>query len=262
MARLAEWSVLEPSGKQHRLSVDRKLLGGVGVTFDRRPLPRFDRPPDGDRYVLSVAGNLLTVVVPRSSGDQPALSVDGRPVYGTEAILTQREPAAGDAAAAGAPVSGEDFARYQLQQQRNGGASWFYWIGGASVLNSVLYAAQVEWGLVVGLGITYFIDGVAAELSGTVRTPIYAFVIDVAIASGVILIGRAARHGRLGWYVFGMAFYVLDGLLFVLVQDLLGIAVHAIALFGLLSGWRAGRALKKLEGAGPALAQGPAAGSP
>jgi hypothetical protein len=245
MARLAEWSVIEPSGKQHAVGVGRNLLG-LRVTLDRRVLQRFDQMPDADRYVASLAGHVLTVTVPRVSSDQATLAVDGRQVLGSETTLTPPEAAASSIPIA---VSGEDLARYQLIQRRNSGGAWFYWIGGASILNSLIYAAGSQWGLVVGLGFTYFIDGFASELSGTVRTPIYAVAIDLMLAGSVMLIGRAARHGRLGWYAAGMAFYLLDALLFLVGPDFLGLAVHGFALYGLFNGWRAGRALRRIESA-------------
>lgn len=245
MARIAEWNVFEASGQRHVVGVGRNLFGGLSVTFDRKSLARFDQTPEADRYLTSVTGHVLTVSAPRASSDQPTLSVDGRPVLGGETTL----PAPLTIDGAGAAITGQDLARYQLLQRRNGGGAWFYWIGGASILNSLLYAAGTQWGLVVGLGATYLIDGLATELSGTVRTPIYAFAIDVVLAASVMLIGRAARRGHLGWYAAGMVFYLLDGVLFVVVRDFLGIAVHAFALFGLLSGWRAGRALRRIESA-------------
>ncbi len=244
MAWVAEWTVLEPSGKRHRLRVGRSLFG-LAVTLDRNTVRRFDRTPDADRYVASLAGHVLTVTAPRASSDQPGLAVDGRAVLGSETTLTQ--PEAGQAAAAATPVTGADLARHQLVQRRDGGAAWFYWIGGASILNSLLYAAGTQWGLVVGLGVTYLVDGLATELSHTVRTPIYAVAIDVMLAGGILLIGRAARRGHLGWYAAGMAFFVLDGLVFVVTQDFPGLALHGFALFGLFNGWRAGRALRRIE---------------
>jgi hypothetical protein len=187
----------------------------------------------------------------RVSNDQPTLHVDGKPVLGTETTLAGPVPGAPDTT--GATVSSRDLIRFQLLQRRNNGGAWFYWIGGASILNSVLNAAGTQWGLAVGLGVTYLIDGLAEGLSNTVRTPIYAFLIDIAIAGGFLLLGRAARRGHLVWYAIGVAIYLLDGLLFVLFQDLLGIAVHAIAIFGLVSGWRGARALKQFDAPSPAL---------
>ena len=251
MARLAEWTVTEASGKQHRVFVERAPIFGTRVLLDRRRLERFDQTPESDRYVTSLAGHVLTVNTPRGSNDQPTLHVDGKPVLGTE--MTLAAPLDGAPDASGATVSSRDLLRFQLLQRRNNGGAWFYWIGGASILNSVLNAAGTQWGLAVGLGLTYLIDGLAEGLSNTVRTPIYAFLIDIAIAGGFLLLGRAARRGNLVWWAIGIALYLLDGLLFVLFQDLLGIAVHAIAIYGLVSGWRAARALKQFDAPSPAL---------
>jgi len=251
MARVAEWTVTEASGKQHRVLVDRAPIFGARVTLDRRRLERFDQTPESDRYVTSLAGHVLTVNTPRVSNDQPTLHVDGRPVLGTETTLPA--PVEGAPDSAGATVSSRDLLKFQLLQRRLNGGAWFYWIGGASILNSVLNAAGTEWGLAVGLGVTYLIDEIAKVLSTTVRTPIYAVIIDIAIAAGFLLIGRAARRGKLGWYAFGIGLYLLDGLLFVLVQDFLGMAVHAIGIYGLISGWRATRSLRQLEAPAPAL---------
>jgi hypothetical protein len=251
MAQIAEWTVTEASGRQHRVLVRRALIFGAQVTVDRRALRRFDQTPESDRFVTSIGGHVLTVVIPRVTNDQPTLHVDGKPVLGTETTLPA--PAEGATDATGAVVSGLDLLRFQLLQRRGSGGAWFYWIAGASIVNSVINAAGTQWGLAVGLGITYFIDEVAKVLSDTVRTPIYAVIIDVAIAGGFALIGRAARRGSLGWYAVGIVVYVLDGLLFVLAVDILGIAVHGIAIFGLISGWRASRSLKKVDAPAPAL---------
>jgi hypothetical protein len=251
MARLAQWTVTEATGRQHRVWVERAPLLGTRVIVDRRRVERFDQTPESDRYVTSLAGHVLTVNAPRMQSDQPTLHVDGKPVLGTETTLPA--PVEGAPDTSGGTVSNRDLVRFQLLQKRGTGGAWFYWIGGASILNSVLSAAGTQWGLALGLGVTYLIDGLAQGFSNTVRTPIYAFIIDMAIAGGFLLIGRAARRGNLGWYAVGIALYAVDGILFVLVQDFLGIAVHAIAIYGLISGWRAARSLKQLEAPTPAL---------
>ncbi len=248
MGHVAEWTVSEASGRQHHVFVDRPMLLGARVTVDRRRLDRFDQTPESDRYVTSLAGNVLTVVVPRASNDQPTLHVDGKPVLGTETTL-----AGGAIDATGATVSGRDLVRFQLLKRRGQGGAWFFWIGGASILNTILYALGTQWGLAVGLGITYLIDGLAKGTIETAPTPIYAIVIDVIIASGFLLLGRAASNGSLGWYAIGIVLYFVDGLLFVLAADVLGIAVHGLAIFWLISGWRAARSLKRVEAPVPAL---------
>jgi hypothetical protein len=251
MARIAEWTVTGASGRQHRVRVERVPLLGVRVIVDRRRIERFDQTPETDRFVTNLAGHVLTVNAARGTNDQPTLHVDGKPVLGSEATLPA--PAAGAPDASGGTVSSRDLLRFQLLQRRATGGAWFYWIGGASILNSVLNAAGTQWGLAVGLGVTYLIDEVAKELSSTLRTPIYAFIIDIALAGAFLLIGRAARRGNLGWYAVGIGLYLLDGLLFVVVQDFLGTAVHAIGIYGLISGWRAARSLKQVDAPAPAL---------
>src|SRR3989442_5009062 len=147
-AWVAEWTVLEPSRKRHRLRVGRSLFG-LAVTLDRNTVRRFDRTPDADRYVASLAGHVLTVTVPRASSDQPGLAVDGRAVLGSEATLTQ--PEAGQAAAAATPVTGEDLARHQLVQRRDGGAAWFYWIGGGSLPHLPVFTGRTPAGRFLGV---------------------------------------------------------------------------------------------------------------
>src|SRR2546426_361627 len=167
-----EWTVVEASGRRHVVGVGRNVFGGLSVSFDRKSLARFDQTPEADRYVTSVTGHVLTVSAPRASTDQPTLNVDGRPVLGSETTLSA--PLTIDAA--GAAITGQDLARYQLLQRRNGGGAWFYWIGGGSILNSVLFSARGPRGVVGWLAVTHLIAGGSRELTGTVRTPIYAFV--------------------------------------------------------------------------------------
>src|SRR5437870_13332772 len=124
MAHVAEWTITEAAGRQHRVLVDRSLLGGVRVVLDRRRLGRFDQTPESDRYVTSLASHVLTVVVPRVSNDQPTLHVDGKPVLGAETTLAA--PVAGATDATGAVVSGQDLIRFQLLQRRGSGGGWFY----------------------------------------------------------------------------------------------------------------------------------------
>src|SRR5207237_7645559 len=116
MAHVAEWTITEAAGRQHPVLVDRSLLGGLRVTVDRRKLDRFDQTPESDRYVTSIAGHVLTVVIPRVSNDQPTLHVDGQPVLGTEKTLPA--PAAGATDTTGAAVSGRDLIRVQLLERR------------------------------------------------------------------------------------------------------------------------------------------------
>ena len=243
MADLARWTLSEPSGRKHDVRVTRALFG-TRVVLDRRAVPRFDRSAQSDRYALTLAGHMVNVMVPPATSGEPMLTVDGREAIGSEIALVTAEV---QGASGAAPITGQDFARYQLLQRRNTGGAWFYWIAGASVLNSVLYAARIDWALFIGLGITQLIDGLAIALSGTVRTPVYAIIIDVLVAAGFFLFGRAARAGRLGIFAVGIVLYALDGLIFIWAEDWLALAFHGFVVFGLINGWRAARALGKLD---------------
>jgi hypothetical protein len=130
----------------------------------------------------------------------------------------------------------------QLQSRHANGANWFFWIAALSLINSVIVHAGGEWSFVVGLGITQFIDAVAAVVAveagaeaGVFATG-FAFAADLVVAGAFVLFGVLARK-RHGWaFVLGMVLYGLDGLLFLLVGDWLSIAFHVFALFGLGSG--------------------------
>ena len=66
------------------------------------------------------------------------------------------------------------------------GANWFFWIAGLSVVNSLAAFFDVEWGFIIGLGITQIVDGiawvVAEETSGGTATAIklVAFALNVS----------------------------------------------------------------------------------
>ena len=101
---------------------------------------------------------------------------------------------------------------------------------------------------------TQIIDRVAIALSHTVRTPIYAILLDILVAGIFLLFGRSARRGRLGIYALGIGVYALDGLIFIWAADWFAFAFHVFATYSLITGWLAGRALVRLERPAPAAA--------
>ena len=131
------------------------------------------------------------------------------------------------------------------------GANWFYWIAGLSIVNSVVSLAQGTLGFIVGLGVTQIVDAIArailaenTEAAGMVR--IIALGASVFFAGFFALFGWLANRGQ-GWALLvGMVLYLLDGLLFVLVQDWLSLAFHGFALYCMFQGYTALRKLKAL----------------
>ena len=129
------------------------------------------------------------------------------------------------------------------EAQLRSGASWFYWIAGLSLINSVAAFAGQPWHLAVGLGITSFIDeNVTVTLGSSGK--IVAFILDLLAAGMFILFGVFAYKGHLWAFVVGMVLFALDGLTFFSQLGLIGAAVHVIVLFFLFRGFNACRTLK------------------
>lgn len=136
----------------------------------------------------------------------------------------------------------------ELTKKFKSGASWFFWIAGLTVASSILVLVGSNWSFAFGLGVTQIIDALAAELApGDWGVKAVAFIFDLVIIGFVILVGVLA-HQRLRWaFIVGMILYALDGLLFLIVMDIVGILVHAFVLFCFFSGLRALTNLKRLE---------------
>lgn len=137
--------------------------------------------------------------------------------------------------------------KLKIEKQFQSGADWFFWIAGLSLINSVILLAGSEWGFIIGLGITRIIDIIGLSIAEEVGIAgkIIALIFDIIAAGVFVLFGVFARK-RYKWaFITGMILYALDGLIFLLVQDLLSIGFHVFALFCIFSGFKA---LGKLSG--------------
>ena len=132
-----------------------------------------------------------------------------------------------------------------LQSQMRGGASWFYWIAGLSVVNSIIALSGSEWHFIAGLGITEIIDYVA---KGTSSAGIIVAIMLDAFAAGMFVLFGVFAAKRQSWaFIIGMVFYGLDALIWILGQFWLGIAFHVYVLFRIYSGMKAAGQLGELE---------------
>ncbi|HYG36117.1 MAG TPA: DUF4339 domain-containing protein [Clostridia bacterium] len=125
--------------------------------------------------------------------------------------------------------------------QMKSGASWFYWIAGLSLINSVVAFTGSSWRFMLGLGITQIFDGFAANI-GTGGKAV-ALGLDVLVTGVFILFGIFAYKGHTWAFITGMVLFTLDGLLILLFKDWLGVAFHAFVLFCLFRGMVACRQL-------------------
>jgi hypothetical protein len=129
-----------------------------------------------------------------------------------------------------------------LDKQMKAGASWFFWIAGLSLINSIATHTGSTFGFVLGLGVTQIIDTIGQNFAPVGQA--VALVLDALAAGLFVLFGGFARRGHAWAFIVGMILYGLDALFFALAQDWLAIGFHGFALFCLFRGFKACRFLR------------------
>ena len=125
--------------------------------------------------------------------------------------------------------------------QLRSGASWFYWIAGLSLINTIAAFSGSSWRFIVGLGITQVFDAFASKLSGGGK--LVALLLDLMGAGVFVLFGVFAHKAHQWAFIIGGVLFALDGLIFLAVQDWLGVAFHVFVLYCLFRGFSACRRL-------------------
>ena len=139
--------------------------------------------------------------------------------------------------------------KLRLESELKNGASWFYWIAGLSLINSILFMTGSKFGFIFGLGVTQVIDGLGASTAETVGNgaKVFSLLINCVLAAVYIVFGVFSNK-RFAWaFIIGLVFYGLDGILCLLAQDWLSVAFHAFAGFSIFKGMQAGKQLDKME---------------
>jgi hypothetical protein len=140
----------------------------------------------------------------------------------------------------------------ELIQRGRSGADWFFWIAALSLINTVIAHSGGDRNFVIGLGVTQIVDGIAKIIAND-HPETQSVAIGVAIGFSAFCSLVAAAVGYLArnrWQILfglGMFVYLLDGLLFVLVQDWMSLGFHAFALFCMWSGFSAFQQLASFE---------------
>jgi hypothetical protein len=137
-----------------------------------------------------------------------------------------------------------DLQKLALARRIQSGANWFFWIAGLSLVNSVIALAGGGTRFVLGLGITQIVDAIARQANMGTGVPV---VVDIIAAGIFVPFGLQARKRQNWAFLVGMILYALDGLLFMLVKDILGIGFHLFALFFIYKGMKANEQLGALE---------------
>jgi hypothetical protein len=154
----------------------------------------------------------------------------------------------------GATAPGSQLTAAQIQQlqaqdrlvrQFRNGASWFYWIAGLSVVNSLIWWIGGGWSFLAGLAFTQiadgFLSGLGQELggSGGIAAAVVALTTSLIVAGIFCLFGYLAHKGNTWTFYVGMGIYALDALIFLAFGEFLSFGFHLFALFGLYRGLRA-----------------------
>lgn len=139
---------------------------------------------------------------------------------------------------------------FELRHRLSSGANWFYWIAGLSLVNSVISLFEGNWNFAVGLGITQIFDAIArgAVQEGAGDWIKYAFfALDLIAAAVFAIFGIFANRGHSWAFVTGMILFAADGALLLFFGDILGIIIHALALYFLFRGILAARQLHRFQ---------------
>ncbi len=139
-----------------------------------------------------------------------------------------------------------------LKGQGDAGANWFFWVAALSLVNTIIAHSGGDRHFIVGLSFTAIVDAIAREVG---KEEPAAATIAMVIAIGfscfvtlvAVLFGWMSRKRWLVAFGIGMAIYVLDGLLYLLLGDIMSTAFHGYCLWSMLSGFNAYRKLSKLE---------------
>jgi hypothetical protein len=134
--------------------------------------------------------------------------------------------------------------KLKLESQLKNSAGWFFAIAGLSLVNSILLMTGARWHFFFGLGITDVVEEVARNLGSAGQ--VAALVVNVFIATILVLFGVFARKGQKWAFIVGMVAYAIDGLLFLLARDFLGLIVHGYALYAIYRGIKAIDPLQKI----------------
>lgn len=132
-----------------------------------------------------------------------------------------------------------------------GGASWFFWIAGLSIVNTAMIHSGSDTSFVIGLGFTLVADAMFKAYK------LVAFGIDAVALGAFFGLGFLARKGHLWAFVTGIVLYGLDALIYLAFQDWMSVAFHGLALFYLFRGAKALHTALKAAKEAPPVAEPP-----
>ena len=133
-----------------------------------------------------------------------------------------------------------------LEERRNKGASWFYWIVGLTLINTIILQSGWDFNFWLGATVSVFADAFAAA-SGSASARILSLGFDVIVIGFYAMCGVMSYRGASWAFILGLVFFALDTILLVLLLQPIGILIHGWALYCIFSGLMANNNLQRLQ---------------
>jgi hypothetical protein len=127
------------------------------------------------------------------------------------------------------------------------GASWFYWIAGLSIVNTLIYVGGANVQFLGGLGVTQIANAITDVLineGSPVFLRVFAIAFSVVAILGFLLAGYYANRLIRTAFLVGIIVYSIDTLIVLVLGDWFMAAFHAFALYSLIRGYIACRQIK------------------
>ena len=128
-----------------------------------------------------------------------------------------------------------------------GGANWFYWIAGLSLINSAAFAFGADFHFLAGLGLTELVNGIISvviEQGASIALWSVSIIFGIFLVVGFALAGYYANGFSRTAFLIGIVVYIFDGLLVLLLGDYFMAGFHAFALIFIIRGYLACRRIK------------------
>jgi hypothetical protein len=141
-------------------------------------------------------------------------------------------------------IAGKSYQPNEIIEHAKKARGWFVAIAAFSFVNSLLIMFGAEVSFVIGLGATQVVDAIVAVMreemasSAAAVASAIGLLINLCIIGVVMVIWWASGRGSTAAYIVGMVLYGLDGLIFLLVGDWIGVGFHVFFLFMLWGGYR------------------------
>jgi hypothetical protein len=126
----------------------------------------------------------------------------------------------------------------KLRQQAAHGANWFFWIAGLSLVNTFLLLHATEIYFPAGLAAVQ-IPAAFGALSGSGAILALGLMFGALVAALFVFFGVMGRRRHEWAFLAGLILYAIDGLLFLIVLDIIAIGFHTLACFGIYRGLKA-----------------------